>query len=225
MVPGPTTEAARSRLVSPALLQSEARLAADAVLQKSLPKSPAAERKHGGLSAATEKTPRSRPASLLQKPERRKLAPTHSSAATAHLSGGERSRLQLKPATSPKLSTEKYPMVEEEARSGRGAGSSEPAVRSSSSSQERQKAGKKEGRRSAAAAAATAAQPLVPWSVRSKEPPKNSGGWSWRGEGCVARVYLNVSFFYFFYSYCMVQCLTVHVYTVQCYDPSVFWIR
>jgi hypothetical protein len=196
VVPGPTTEAARSRLMSPALLQSEARLAADAVLQKSLPKSPAAERKHGGLSAATEKTPRSRPASLLQKPERRKLASTHSSAATANLSGGERSRLQLKPATSPKLSTEKYPMVEEAARS-ETAGSSELAVRSSSSSQERQKAGKKEGRRSAAAAAATAAQPLVPWSVRSKEQPKNSGGWSWRGEGCVARVYLNVSFFFF----------------------------
>jgi hypothetical protein len=194
--------------VSSALLQSEARLAADAVLQKSLPKSPAAERKHGGLSAATEKTPRSRPASLLQKPERRKLASTHSSAATAHLSGGERSRLQLKPATSPKLSTEKYPMVEEAARSGGGgAGSSELAVRSSSSSQERQKAGKKEGRRSAAAAAATAAQPLVPWSVRSKEQPKNSGGWSWRGEGCVARVYLNVSFAWLF-SFIRTYCVT-----------------
>ena len=35
--------------------------------------------------------------------------------------------------------------------------------------------------------------PLVPWSKRSKEPPKNCGGWAWVGEGVVAKVYLHVS--------------------------------
>ena len=35
--------------------------------------------------------------------------------------------------------------------------------------------------------------PLIPWKVRSKEPPVNSGGWRWKGEGVVAKVYLHVS--------------------------------
>ena len=174
-----------SRLVSPALLHSQARQAAKAVF-KSVPKSrsPAGDRKV--TPAAMDKTPRSRPPSLGQKLERRKLA-----RAPADLtSGGERSRLQLKPATSPKLSVEKYPVVEAAETMGQPAGDCEMAVRPAASSQERPKPVKKEGRRSNAA---VAAQPLVPWSRRSKEPPKNSGGWSWQGEGTVARVYLNVS--------------------------------
>jgi len=39
---------------------------------------------------------------------------------------------------------------------------------------------------------AKAAKPLVAWSKRSKDPPKNSGGWSWQGEGFVAKVHLNI---------------------------------
>jgi hypothetical protein len=161
-------------------------MAANAVL-KSVPKprSPASDRK--AFPTASEKTPRARPPSLLQKSERRRLV---------HSAGGERSRLQLKPATSPKLSVEKYPMVQVSGAGPTETPIKEAAVRSSSStsssSQERPKAAKKESRRSNVTAAA-AAFPLVPWSKRSKDPPKNSGGWSWQGEGTVGRVYLNVS--------------------------------
>jgi len=32
---------------------------------------------------------------------------------------------------------------------------------------------------------------LIPWSKRSSEAPKKSGGWTWKGEGFVAKVHLN----------------------------------
>ena len=34
---------------------------------------------------------------------------------------------------------------------------------------------------------------LIPWSRRNKEPPKRSGGWSWKGDSFLAKVHLNVS--------------------------------
>ena len=139
-----------------------------------------------------------------------------------------RSRLQLKPATSPKLNIEQYLTVSntdisklvskseqihqigtgKTRRSGvltetgvatsdhikiKGAQSGSSSVNSvtSSSSSPQLQDSKKPKRESLSKK--TSAPVLIPWSKRNKEPPKKSGGWSWKGEGFVAKVYLNVS--------------------------------
>ena len=100
-----------------------------------------------------------------------------------------RSRLQLKPATSPKLSIEQYLTVSDhtaglvEKISPALGETSDPATPSKV-----EKKPKREARKSLQQKPV-----LIPWSKRSKEQPKRSGGWTWKGEGFVAKVYLNVS--------------------------------
>ena len=131
---------------------------------------------------------------------------------------GARSRLQLKPATSPKLRVEDYAMVPppsallSKPSVGRppklGSGNlpnsnlAEGTKRSclggeagSSGNKTSTVVGgeKKTRKERRSGSLAKAAKPLVAWSRRSKEPPKNSGGWSWKGEGFVGKVHLNVS--------------------------------
>ena len=128
---------------------------------------------------------------------------------------GSRSRLQLKPATSPKLRVEDYAMVPppsallSKPSVGRppklGSGNlpnsnlAEGTKRSclgeggSSGNKTSTVVEKKTRKERRSGSLAKAAKPLVAWSKRSKDPPKNSGGWSWKGEGFVAKVHLNVS--------------------------------
>jgi len=112
--------------------------------------------------------------------------------------GGEhRSRLQLKPATSPKLVLQNYPTVQSAKSSivkkldKSGSSPSLPdshkgAKRSSSSDPKTDKKKRHSGR-----GLGGLDLPLVPWKKRSKEAPVNSGGWSWVGDGTVAKVYLH----------------------------------
>lgn len=129
---------------------------------------------------------------------------------------GSRSRLQLKPATSPKLRVEDYAMVpppsallskpsvgrppklgsgnlpnsnlaEGTKRSCLGEGGSSGGNKTSTVGEKKTRKERRSG------SLAKAAKPLVAWSKRSKDPPKNSGGWTWKGEGFVAKVHLNVS--------------------------------
>jgi len=101
-----------------------------------------------------------------------------------------RSRLQLKPATSPQLVLEKYPVVEsikltakklQRPSSGISTLSQDKGKRLWSG--EKRKSGGKRGSNAPEA-------PLVPWTERSKEPPVNSGGWSWVGKPTAAKVYV-----------------------------------
>jgi len=124
---------------------------------------------------------------------------------------GSRSRLQLKPATSPKLRVEDYAMVPPPATTTRVLGTpGRPKLGTSSALTDLADGTKKislgdcsggskgpvttvekkvrKERRSGAHLKPT---PLVPWSKRSKDPPRNSGGWSWKGPGFVAKVHLN----------------------------------
>ena len=128
---------------------------------------------------------------------------------------GSRSRLQLKPATSPKLRVEDYAMVPPPSAflskpsvgrppkvgSGNLANSNlaESTKRScpgegGSSENKTSTVGEKKTRKERRSGSlAKASKSLVAWSKRCKDPPKNSGGWSWKGEGFVAKVHLNVS--------------------------------
>ena len=127
---------------------------------------------------------------------------------------GARSRLQLKPATSPKLRVEDYAIVAPPSSAipskpsvGRppklGSGSGLPnsnladllGTKRSCSAEGTSKTSteKKTRKERRSGSLAKASKPLVPWSRRSKEPPKNSGGWTWKGEGFAAKVHLNVS--------------------------------
>ena len=123
-------------------------------------------------------------------------------------------RLQLKPATSPKLRTEQYATVptpsatpfhqasSEPSRSKAGPtgaliDSDEGAKKSSLEGESANKTaspGEKKVRKRRSGIL-TKPVKLIPWSKRSKEPPRNSGGWSWKSEGFVAKVHLNVSLF------------------------------
>ena len=114
-----------------------------------------------------------------------------------------RSRLQLKPATSPQLDSEhseyltvsklsraeSVPSLTKPRRSGLAT---EPRVGAQSASPQpppekkrRESVGPKKG--------STAKPVLIAWSKRNKEPPKKSGGWTWKGEGFIGKVQLNVS--------------------------------
>lgn len=112
-----------------------------------------------------------------------------------------RSRLQLKPATSPQLDTEhsEYLTVSKLSRAEsvlskprRSGLASEPRVGTPSASP--QPPPEKKRRESVVPKKGSAAKPvLIAWSKRNKEPPKKSGGWTWKGEGFIGKVQLNVS--------------------------------
>lgn len=126
-----------------------------------------------------------------------------------------RSRLQLKPATSPKLTIEKYLTVSNGANvrslsaslsdqsiklkegpvnesrlsdlSGERKGHSLPGA-----SPKYQHSVDKKPKRDSSSRKHSQQKPiLIPWSKRSSEAPKKSGGWTWKGEGFVAKVHLN----------------------------------
>ena len=97
-----------------------------------------------------------------------------------------RSRLQLKPATSPQLDIEQYLTVTKVSRkSGLATSPAPPApdAAQQSDKKKRDSVGKKNSK-----------PVLIPWSKRNKEPPKKSGGWSWKGDCFVGKVHLNVSY-------------------------------
>ena len=97
-----------------------------------------------------------------------------------------RSRLQLKPATSPQLDIEQYLTVTKVSRkSGLATSPAPPApdTAQQSDKKKRDSVGKKNSK-----------PVLIPWSKRNKEPPKKSGGWSWKGDCFVGKVHLNVSY-------------------------------
>ena len=97
-----------------------------------------------------------------------------------------RSRLQLKPATSPQLDIEQYLTVTKVSRrSGLAISPAPPApdTAQQSDKKKRDSVGKKSSK-----------PVLIPWSKRNKEPPKKSGGWSWKGDCFVGKVHLNVSY-------------------------------
>ena len=120
-----------------------------------------------------------------------------------------RSRLQLKPATSPKLDIEQYltvsnaniskladsgissiknrkgQVVECKASPVKEPKAKTPEVSLSQSAEKKSKRDSLSRKQSS--------HGLVPWSKRSKEPPKKSGGWSWKTKGFIGKVYLNVS--------------------------------
>lgn len=108
-----------------------------------------------------------------------------------------RSRLQLKPATSPKLMIDNYPVVQisklKEEKTILKSFSSPilPIIPSEKVKQEKQQEKKKREVKRHSSGQLSLPAPLVPWSKRSKEPPKNCGGWAWVGEGVVAKVYLH----------------------------------
>ena len=128
---------------------------------------------------------------------------------------GSRSRLQLKPATSPKLRVEDYAMVPPpsallskpsvgrppklgsgnlpNSNLAEGTKRSCPGEGGGSGNKTSTVGEKKTRKERRSGSLAKAGKPLVAWSKRSKEPPKNSGGWSWKGEGFAAKVHLNVS--------------------------------
>ena len=114
-----------------------------------------------------------------------------------------RSRLQLKPATSPQLDIEhsEYLTVSKlsraESQSGlikprRSGLATEPRVRTPSASP--QPPPEKKRREAGLPRKVSTPKPvLIAWSKRNKEPPKKSGGWTWKGEGFIGKVQLNVS--------------------------------
>ena len=126
-----------------------------------------------------------------------------------------RSRLQLKPATSPKLTIEKYLTVSNGANvRSLNASLSDQGSKLKPGSESRisdlseetrghllpgaspkyQQSGEKKPKRDSSSRKNSQQKPiLIPWSKRSSEPPKKSGGWTWKGEGFVAKVHLNVS--------------------------------
>ena len=95
-----------------------------------------------------------------------------------------RSRLQLKPATSPKLDIEQYLTVCKASR--RSGLATSPAPQQQADKKKRDSLSKK---------GSTSKPVLIPWSKRNKEPPKKSGGWTWKGDSFVGKVHLNVSYF------------------------------
>ena len=133
-----------------------------------------------------------------------------------------RSRLQLKPATSPKLKIEQYLTVSTDdvskllSKSGQSSIKTRRGVtvsgleadKTSSTIEDLQfkRAAsvepatpqtlleKKPKRESLSKRKSSSSTVLIPWSKRNKEPPKKSGGWSWKGESFVGKVYLNVRF-------------------------------
>ena len=123
-----------------------------------------------------------------------------------------RSRLQLKPATSPKLNIEQYLTVsnaniskladtgispiktrkhglvvvgECKASPVKETKAKTPEVSTSHNAEKKVKRDSLSRKQST--------HGLIPWSKRSKEPPKKSGGWSWKTKGFIGKVYLNVS--------------------------------
>ena len=132
-----------------------------------------------------------------------------------------RSRLQLKPATSPKLTIEQYLTVSTDDVSKLVSKSSQSSLKTrrgltvsgleadktSSAIEDLQfkraasvepvspqpSLEKKPKRESLSKRKSSSSTILIPWSKRNKEPPKKSGGWSWKGESFVGKVYLNVS--------------------------------
>ena len=116
-----------------------------------------------------------------------------------------RSRLQLKPATSPQLDIEhseyltvsKLSRAESQSQSGltkprRSGLATEPRVSTPSASP--QPPPEKKRRESVLPRKGSTSKPvLIAWSKRNKEPPKKSGGWTWKGEGFIGKVQLNVS--------------------------------
>jgi len=126
-----------------------------------------------------------------------------------------RSRLQLKPAASPKLTIEKYLTVSNSAnvrslsvslndQGNKLKRGSECESRFSDLSEETkdlllpgaslkyQQSGEKKPKRDSFSRKNSQQKPiLIPWRKRSKELPKKSGGWTWKGEGFVAKVQLN----------------------------------
>ena len=126
--------------------------------------------------------------------------------------GLSRSRLQLKPATSPKLNIEQYLTVSTDAskllmgkpetprtrRSGllvdnsASSESSKSRTRPRSESPATQPSAEKKAKRESLSKKSSAPV-LIPWSKRNKEPPKKSGGWSWKGDYFISKIYLNVS--------------------------------
>ena len=114
-----------------------------------------------------------------------------------------RSRLQLKPATSPQLDIEhsEYLTVSKLSRPEsqsvltkprRSGLAMEPRLSAPSASP--QPPPEKKRRESVLPKKGSTPKPvLIAWSKRNKEPPKKSGGWTWKGEGFIGKVQLNVS--------------------------------
>ena len=122
-----------------------------------------------------------------------------------------RSRLQLKPATSPKLDIEQYLtvsntnvsklisdssissiktrksglVIETKNQPAKDLKVKTPEVSTSPSAEKKAKRDSIPRKQSAPV--------LIPWSKRNKEPPKKSGGWSWKTKGFIGKVHLNVS--------------------------------
>ena len=154
------------------------------------------------------------------------LASASAPAVRASSPGLARSRLQLKPATSPKLELEQYLTVTTSdpaavsqlaaapdlaslsaasAKPRKAAAAASPGARLPSSapspaakpepapaSASPQAAGEKKTKRDSLTRKSSAPV-LIPWSRRNKEPPRRSGGWSWKGDSFLAKVHLNVS--------------------------------
>ena len=154
------------------------------------------------------------------------LASASAPAVRASSPGLARSRLQLKPATSPKLELEQYLTVttSDPAAVSQLAAAPDLASLSAASAKPRKAAAAASpGARLPSSAPSPAAKPepapasasplaagekktkrdsltrkssapvLIPWSRRNKEPPRRSGGWSWKGDSFLAKVHLNVS--------------------------------
>ena len=154
------------------------------------------------------------------------LASASAPAVRASSPGLARSRLQLKPATSPKLELEQYLTVttaDPAAVSQLAAAPDLASLAAASGKPRKAAAAASPGARLPSSAPSPAAKPepapasasplaagekktkrdsltrkssapvLIPWSRRNKEPPKRSGGWSWKGDSFLAKVHLNVS--------------------------------
>jgi len=126
-----------------------------------------------------------------------------------------RSRLQLKPATSPKLTIEKYLTVSNSVNAksvstsllDQGTKLKQSLVTESplsdlvgerkghalpGASPKYQHSAEKKQKRDSSSRKHSQQKPiLIAWSKRSSEAPKKSGGWTWKGEGFVAKVHLN----------------------------------
>ena len=137
------------------------------------------------------------------------LPPRLSPQISLHSPTLSRSRLQLKPATSPKLNIEQYltvsnaniskladsgissiknrkgQLVECKASPVKETKAKTPDVSISQNAEKKAKRDSLSRKQSS--------HGLIPWSKRSKEPPKKSGGWSWKTKGFIGKVYLNVS--------------------------------
>ena len=116
--------------------------------------------------------------------------------------GLTRSRLQLTPATSPKL--EQYLIVTTSDPAAVSQLAAAPDLASGKPCEPVSKAGVRPslglapGRGGEEDEARlldpeVLAPVLIPWSRRNKEPPRRSGGWSWKGGRGLAKVHLNVS--------------------------------